>query len=116
MQGALGTVFDIFDPQRPGLVLALDGDRQMIPDHLHVREPEEPLLQEKLCGLTEAQLRSRSHRPQEFYGQPHFMPEARDGMVIARLNRARCAARSAELAAAHAFADAGLTMLVCVET
>ena len=64
---------------------------------------EEPLEAETLCGLTEAQLRKRSHFPQDYYGQPHFMPSAEDGMVIARLNRARCAAREAELAAVTAF-------------
>lgn len=58
-----------------------------------------------LCGLTEAEQRSRSHRPQEYYGQPHFMPEAADGMSVARLNRVRCAAREAELRAAAAFSD-----------
>ena len=46
-----------------------------------------------------------SHLPQKYYGQPHFMPEATDGPVIARLNRARCAAREAELAAVTAFQD-----------
>ena len=66
---------------------------------------EEPLKWETLCGLTEAQQRRRSHFPQEYYGQPHFMPAAEDGAVIARLNRARCAAREAELAAAAAFSD-----------
>ena len=66
---------------------------------------EEPLTEGKLCGLTEAQQRSHSHFPQEYYGQPHFMPSAEDGRVIARLNRARCAAREAELAAAEAFSD-----------
>ena len=66
---------------------------------------EEPLKWEKLCGLTEAEQRSRSHRPQDFYGQPHFMPEAADGETVLILNRIRCAARAAELAAAAAFTD-----------
>ena len=66
---------------------------------------EEPVHWEKLCGLTEEEQRRRSHFPQEYYGQPHFMPSAGDGMVIARLNRARCAAREAELAAVAAFSD-----------
>ncbi len=65
----------------------------------------EPLSEGKLCGLTEAQQRSHSHFPQEYYGQPHFMPSAEDGRVIARLNRARCTAREAELAAVEAFSD-----------
>ena len=66
----------------------------------------EPLKAERLCGLTAEEQRRHSHFPQEYYGQPHFMPSAADGMVIARLNRARCAAREAELAAVTAFSDA----------
>ena len=66
---------------------------------------EEPLPAGTLCGLTEDEQRQRSHRPQDFYGQPHFMPSAADGMAMARLNRARCAAREAELKAAAAFSD-----------
>lgn len=66
---------------------------------------EEPLKEELLWGLTEAELRKRSHVPQDYYGQPHFAPSAEDGPVIATLNRARCAAREAELAAAAAFSD-----------
>ena len=65
----------------------------------------QPLKQERLCGLTEEEQRKRSHFPQDYYGQPHFMPTAADGMTIARLNRARCAAREAELAAVTAFTD-----------
>lgn len=60
---------------------------------------------DKLCGLTEKEIRERSHRPQDFYNQAHFMPECTDGTVMARLNRARCAAREAELEAVAAFSD-----------
>lgn len=67
---------------------------------------EEPAQIDSLCGLTPEQQRSHSHRPQDFYGQPHFMPSYTDGAAILQLNRARCAARSAELAAAKAFEDA----------
>jgi len=66
---------------------------------------EEPVPEGKLCGLTQAQQRSHSHRPQDYYGQPHFMPSASDGQGMAQLNRARCAAREAELRAVAAFSD-----------
>ncbi len=66
---------------------------------------EEPVPQEKLCGLTEEEQRKRSHFPQDYYGQPHFMPSVTDGEGILQLNRARCAAREAELAAVEAFSD-----------
>lgn len=66
---------------------------------------DEQVGDEKICGLTAEELRTRSHRPQEFYGQPHFMPAAGDGEGILRVNRARCAARAAELSAVAAFSD-----------
>jgi ethanolamine utilization cobalamin adenosyltransferase len=66
----------------------------------------EPVPGDKLCGLTEAEIRKQSHFPQEYFSQPHFMPEYTDGVAILLLNRCRCAARSAELAACHAFMDA----------
>ena len=66
---------------------------------------EEPLRQDTLCGLTQDEQRGRSHMPQDYYGQPHFMPQASDGSVIAGLNRARCFAREAEVAAVEAFSD-----------
>lgn len=66
---------------------------------------DEPVEQGKLCGLTEDQLRQHSHYPQAHYGQPHFMPAVTDGPVILQLNRARCAARHAELMAVRAFTD-----------
>ena len=66
---------------------------------------EEPLEVGLLCGLTQEELRRRSHFPQDYYGTAHFMPAASDGTAIARLNRARCAAREAELRAVDAFTD-----------
>ena len=66
---------------------------------------EEPVEAGMLCGLSESEIRIRSHFPQKYYGQPHFMPGVEDGAVIARLNRTRCAAREAELAAVAAFSD-----------
>ena len=66
---------------------------------------DEPVPEGPLCGLTGDEQRTRSHRPQDFYGQPHFMPESADGIPLLQLNRARCAARAAELAAAAAFSD-----------
>lgn len=64
---------------------------------------EEPVEEGKLCGLTEQQQRQRSHCPQEYYGQVHFMPDYTDGETILLLNRCRTQARAAELAAVRAF-------------
>lgn len=66
---------------------------------------DEPVEERKLCGLTDEEQRSRSHRPQDFYGQAHFMPSVQDGETVLSLNRCRCAARAAELAAVAAFTD-----------
>ena len=38
----------------------------------------EPVKAISLCGLSDDQIRQRSHRPQAFYGKAHFMPEASD--------------------------------------
>ena len=66
---------------------------------------EEPVKEMPLGGMDEKALRERSHRPQEFYGQPHFMPGPEDGILLLQVNRARCAARAAELKAVAAFPE-----------
>jgi len=67
---------------------------------------EEKAEETLLCGMTPEELRKRSHFPQNFYGQPHFMPAVSDGLTVLRLNRARCAARHAELCGVAAFVNA----------
>ena len=89
-------------PSKKGLLEEILGFARRI---LRCDVLEEPFSVDRLCGLTEDELRQRSHRPQDYYNQPHFMPGAEDGMAIARLNRARCAAREAELKAVAAFTD-----------
>ena len=66
---------------------------------------EQPVSREKLCGMTEAEIRRVSHFPQNTYKIPHFMPSGEDSEEILFLNRCRCAAREAELAAVDAFSD-----------
>ena len=80
---------------------ALNAARALIAADVLEKTAEEILL----GGMNEAELRKRSHFPQEYYGQPHFMPQAGDGIRILWLNRCRCAARQAELQAVQAFAD-----------
>jgi ethanolamine utilization cobalamin adenosyltransferase len=66
---------------------------------------DEPVGEFTLGGLTQQEQRSHSHFPQKHYGVAHFMPDYADGPEILGLNRCRCAARSAELAAVDAFTD-----------
>lgn len=65
----------------------------------------EPVKAVNLGGMDEETLRKCSHFPQDFYGQPHFMPEPTDGALLLQVNKARCAARAAELMATAAFFD-----------
>lgn len=65
---------------------------------------QEPVGEVVLDGLDQAQQRHRSHFPQKYYGIAHFMPSAGDSPAILALNRVRCIARQAELAAVRAFA------------
>jgi ethanolamine utilization cobalamin adenosyltransferase len=66
---------------------------------------QEPAHMDKLLGLTDQEIRERSHFPQKYYGVPHFMPQYGDGPQILQLNICRCAARAAELTAAQAFGE-----------
>ena len=63
---------------------------------------DEPVKLETLGGMDEKTLRERSHRPQDFYGQPHFMPAPTDSQLLLQVNKARCLARNAELRAVAA--------------
>lgn len=91
----------VCDSLRPQLGEILDLARNIIRwDVL-----QEPAKFDRLCGLTPQQIREHSHFPQKFYGIPHFMPEYTDGTAVLQLNLARCVARQAELAAAHAFGE-----------
>lgn len=66
---------------------------------------EQPVPESKLGGLDETQLRKHSHFPQEFYGQPHFMPQPGDKRQVLLLNRLRSLARQTELKAVAAFPE-----------
>lgn len=72
---------------------------------------EEPVGEIRLCGLSEQEQRQRSHFPQKYYDQPHFMPEIGDALPLLRLNRCRCLCREAELAAVRAFSREDGTLL-----
>jgi ethanolamine utilization cobalamin adenosyltransferase len=63
----------------------------------------EPVEERKLHGLTEAQLRHRSHDPKRYYGTDHILPEASDSLCLLKLNRLRALIRETELLSYHAF-------------
>ena len=56
-----------------------------------------------LCGCSADELRERSHYPDKYYGQPHFMASVADDPAILYVNRLRTVVRRAELAGYAAF-------------
>lgn len=76
---------------------------QFVRDLIPADVLEEPVKPWKLCGMTPEELRERSHFPQKFYDQPHFMPGAEDGRLLLSLNKVRTVVRQTELAAFDAF-------------
>ncbi len=66
---------------------------------------EEPWTERQICGLTEAELRQRSHEPEKYYGQGHFMPDFSDKQEILELNRLRTMVRKTELAGCRAMPE-----------
>lgn len=62
-----------------------------------------PLPEEKLLGLTEAEIRAQSHHPSQYFGIKHFPPTYEKGEMVARLNLLRTKARETELLAFSAF-------------
>lgn len=93
--------------QGPKIAVQLDEVLALARHILSCEVMDEPVDFPKLCGLTAQEIRERSHRPQDFYAQPHFMPDTADGEPLLLLNRCRCAARHAELTAVAAFCPDG---------
>lgn len=89
--------------QCPGLQKELGELLQFARKILSWEVLEEKVPDMTLLGLSQEELRKRSHLPQNYYGVAHFMPEAADGPVILALNLTRCQARQTELAAVRAF-------------
>lgn len=65
----------------------------------------EPFPAPILGGLDANDLRAQSQNPQRYLGISHFMPEVSDGSALLRLNKARTAAREAELLCCAAFPE-----------
>jgi len=82
--------------QLPALKKELEEVLKLARNVLRCEVLDSPLEEETLFGLDEKELRSHSHFPQNFYGQPHFMPSAQDGETILRLNRIRTLVRNTE--------------------
>jgi ethanolamine utilization cobalamin adenosyltransferase len=60
-----------------------------------------------LFGYDDAELRHRSHHPQQYYGINHFATSLADGAAVVLLNQLRTKVREVELAGYDAFAQPG---------
>lgn len=87
----------------PKLFSALGEILQAVRHAMRCEVLGEPVPEIKLCGMSAADLRERSHHPEKYYGQPHFMPQAQDDRLLLQLNRLRTLVRRCELAAYRAF-------------
>jgi len=56
-----------------------------------------------LYGMTEEELRHRSHNPQKYYDTAHILPESNDSPALLSLNYLRTQVRETELASYEAF-------------
>lgn len=64
---------------------------------------DQPLEQATILGLTDAELRERSHNPKKFFKTGHILPALGMDLMILRLNKLRSEVREVELAAVKAF-------------
>lgn len=76
---------------------------QFVRDLIPADVLSEPVKPWKLCGMTPDELRQRSHFPQKYYDQPHFMPDETDSRLLLALNKVRTVVRQTELRAFAAF-------------
>lgn len=67
---------------------------------------EQPLPERRLLGLSEEEIRARSHTPKKYYGLAHFAAAPEHGEAVAVLNSLRTEVRELELCACDAFQDA----------
>lgn len=62
-------------------------------------------VEHSLSGMTEAELRERSHNPRTFFNIGHVLPDASMSLEVLELNKLRSTVREIELVAVAALAD-----------
>lgn len=93
------------EPACPALRRDLQEALDMVRRLLRAEVLAEPFPAPILSGLDAGGLRFQSQNPQRYLGISHFMPEVSDGPALLRLNKARTAAREAELLCCAAFPE-----------
>ena len=73
---------------------------------IRVQITGEELGEYKIIGLTAEEMREHSHHSTKHYGVSHFLPNYKQGEIVAKLNALRTLTRKTELVAYDAFKDA----------
>ena len=89
----------------PGLAEELEEVLDFVRRFIRFDVLSEPVGEVKLCGMTPEELRERSHYPEKYYGQGHFLIHYTDSPAILAVNKVRTVVRQTELAAYRAFRD-----------
>ena len=89
----------------PGLAEELEEVLDFVRHFIRFDVLSEPVGEVKLCGMTPEELRERSHYPEKYYGQGHFLIHYTDSPAILAVNKVRAVVRQTELAAYRAFRD-----------
>ena len=89
----------------PGLAEELEEVLDFVRRFIRFDVLSEPVGEVMLCGMTPEELRERSHYPEKYYGQGHFLIHYTDSPAILAVNKVRAVVRQTELAAYRAFRD-----------
>lgn len=89
----------------PALVEELEEVLDFVRRFIRFDVLSEPVGEVRLCGMTPEELRERSHYPEKYYGQGHFLIHYTDSPAILAVNKVRAVVRQTELAAYRAFRD-----------
>lgn len=91
--------------QLPQLIKDLEEIIKFIRNLLRCEVSGEQVGEFKLQGLDAKELREHSHHPSKYYGMRHFLPNYKQGEMVAYLNKLRTLTRETELIAYRAFRD-----------
>lgn len=89
----------------PQLIRDLEEIIKFIRNLLRCEVSGEPVGEFELQGLDAKELREHSHHPSQYYGMRHFLPNYKQGEIVAYLNKLRTLTRETELIAYKAFKD-----------
>lgn len=90
---------------QPKIVKDLEEIIKFIRNLIRAEVSGEPLGEFKLQDLSASELREHSHHPSKYYGMKHFLPNYRQGEIVAHLNKLRTLTRETELVAYKAFTN-----------